>query len=552
MLQKLYIRNYAIIDELSLEFDREMNVITGETGAGKSIILGALALILGERADTSVLINREEKSIVEALFLTEHNRTVQQLLLEADLDVEQHTIIRREISPGGKSRAFINDTPVTLTVLNKLSAALVDLHRQFDLRAMEQEDFLYEVVDAVADTRKMRNQYQQSFHQYRQTQHAYQKLEAEQLQWQKEADYKQFLFEELEQANLSPGEIELATIHLKQLEHAEQILNTLHTVHDVLEGSEQPVNHELKRALQQLQTIASVFPEADALTQRLESSLLELRDIAEEALLLQEKTEMNPEQLQRTQERLDMAYRLLKKHGVNTTEELLLLQQQLQAELMQQSNAGKALQELQEQITALEKELVELAADLSKQRGAALPYFETQINNLLQPIGMPNAVLKITLSLSADLHKMGRDHIQFLLDANKSGQFLPVQKAASGGELSRIMLCIKALTAKALELPTLIFDEIDTGISGEAAHQVSILLQDLGHYHQVVCITHLPQVAGRGNKHFFVYKAESDSGKIITRIRVLGTEERVSAIAEMIGGAQPSQAAIENARELVK
>ncbi len=553
MLQKLYIRNYAIIDELTLDFDPTMNVITGETGAGKSIILGALSLILGERADTSVLINRNEKSIVEAVFHTKDNAAFNRLLQAADLDVEDHTIIRREINPGGKSRAFINDTPVTLSVLNQLSSVLVELHRQFDLHAIEQQDFLYDVIDAVADTLEERHRYRQLFQDYKNDLNTYQQLSVSQQQWQKEADYKQFLLEELEQANLSPDELETAATTLKQLGHAEQIMSSLNLVYHGLETAEQPLNQELKRMLQQLQGLSSVLPEADGLAQRMESALLELEDIAAETLSLQEKVEMDPAQLQLLQERIDMGYRLLKKHGLNTTTELLQLQEQLQQELNERSGVTEQLAALQKTIDQQEQELRRVAGTLSKHRSKALPVFEQQINNLLKGIGMPDALLRITLTATSTLHEQGTDELHFLLDANKSGNFQAVQKAASGGELSRIMLCIKALTAKALHLPTLIFDEIDTGISGEAAQQVGLLLQDLGQYHQVVCITHLPQVAGKGSKHFFVFKSAGEgTEQIKTRLRVLNAEERVTIIAQMIGGDQPSRAAIEHAREMVR
>jgi len=552
MLQKLYIRNYAIIEELSLEFDEQMNVITGETGAGKSIILGALSLILGERADTSVLINREAKCIVEAFFNTKHNTRFNQLLEASEIDQDHQTIIRREISPTGKSRAFINDTPVTLSVLHQLCSALVDLHRQFDLQALEQKSFLYDVIDAVADSSANRTEYQVLFHAYTRQKQTFHELEEALLQWQKEADYKQFLLEELDQANFQTEEIEESEISLKQLSHAEQILNNLNQVYSGLEGGEAPLNQELKRLLSQLHNLDDLMPEAAVLAQRMESSIIELKDIAEETLALQDKVELNPEYLQVLQERIDLGYRLLKKHGLQNTADLIALQQELQTELNKQTTANEELEGMQLVIAEMEQRLLQQAKKLSHKRNMALPDFEQQINALLQLVGMPNGKLKIQSNPGNHFHLQGIDEMEFLLDANKSGQFKSIQKAASGGELSRIMLCIKALTAKALELPSLIFDEIDTGISGEAAHQVSILLQDLGTYHQVICITHLPQVAGRGRKHFFVYKESDEQEQVKTKVRELSTDDRIKVIAEMIGGAKPSTAAIENAKELVK
>ena len=551
MLQKLYIRNYAIIDELDITFDKHLNVITGETGAGKSIILGALSLILGERADTSVLINREEKSVVEASFHTEHNTYFNSLLQREELDIEPVTLIRREISASGKSRAFVNDTPVTLTQLNELTSALVDLHRQFDNRALEENAFMYEVIDAVAENQELLAGYKAKFTAYKQLQNEYRKLAESQSQWQKEADYKQFLFDELEQAAFTGNEIEDADLNLKQLSHAEQIKSVLQQVYGTLEEGEQPLNNELKRLLQQLQSIAGVQAEAGTLAQRMESALLELRDIATELDSLQNKVDLDPEQLQTLQERLDLGYRLLKKHGLQTTEELVQLHRQLSEELLQQSHSEQALSDLKEQITQAELELQKLAVALHQKRVKTAPVFAAKVNELLALVGMPNALLKIEITKGEHLQEYGTDLIAFLFDANKSGKFSPVQKAASGGEMSRIMLCIKALTAKALALPTLIFDEVDAGISGEAAKQVGTLLRSLSDYHQVLCITHQPQVAGKGTQHFYVYKTTTDQEQVKTRIRLLNNDERIRAIAQMIGGEKPSEAALENARELV-
>ncbi len=551
MLQKLYIRNYVLIDKLEISFDPFLNVITGETGAGKSIILGALSLILGERADTSVLINREEKSVVEASFKTEKNRAFNALLTREELDIEPVTIIRREISASGKSRAFVNDTPVTLTILNELTSALVDMHRQFDNRALQENAFMYEVIDAVAENQLLLQDYKTQFTQYKQLQHQYRKLAESQSQWQKEADYKQFLFDELEQAGFKPDEIEEAEIQLKQLSHAEQIKSVLQLVYGSLEEGEQPINNELKRLLQQLQSIANVQPGSEVLAQRLESVLLELRDIAGELDDLQGKVDLDPEQLNLLQERIDLGYRMFKKHGVLRTSELIAIHTQLASELEEQNHSDAQLKQLQDQIQTAEKSLNDIAQKLHQKRAKTAPDFSKKVNELLKLVGMPNAILQVEVNNSKTLHEFGSDHIQFMFDANKSGKFTSVEKAASGGEMSRIMLCIKALTAKALALPTLIFDEVDAGISGEAAKQVGILLRSLSEYHQVLCITHQPQVAGKGTSHYFVYKTNGVDDKVKTNIRLLNNDERVRAIAQMIGGEKPSEAAMENARELV-
>mgnify|MGYP003582656161 FL=1 len=550
MLQKLLIRNYAIIDELTITFDEHLNVITGETGAGKSIILGALSLILGERADTSVLINVAEKCVVEAHFDTAKLKTFNQLLQEHELDAETVTIIRREISTSGKSRAFVNDTPVTLSVLNELTSTLVDLHRQFDNRSLDDSQFMYAALDAVAETQDAADKYSNAYDAFKALQRRVHQIEQEQASWQKEADYNQFLFEELEAANFREQELEELEVQLKQLSNAELIRNTLTESNIILSEGEQPLTTELRRLTQQIQQLTTVFPAAEALAVRLNSTYEELKDIAQELSHLQDGVDLDPEQLAEMQTRLDLGNRLLKKHGVSDTQALREIHQQLATTIAQQQNADTTLAQLKAEQEQAEADLNAQAAVLLERRLAKAGSFAEDINKLLHLIGMPNAVLQIVLEPTDHFTPYGKDRIQYLLDANKSGKFAPVQKAASGGELSRIMLSIKTLTAKALQLPTLIFDEVDTGISGEAAKQVGVLLRSLGQYHQVMCITHQPQVAGKGNCHFYVYKQQED-GSVKTRIRQLNTEERIHLIAQMIGGEEPSEAALSNARELV-
>lgn len=550
MLQKLFIKNYAIIDEVSISFDKHLNVITGETGAGKSIILGAISLILGERADSSVLINTAEKCIVEAQFDTKDNVDFNLLLAEHELDTEHPTIIRREISTSGKSRAFVNDTPVTLSILNQLTACLVDLHRQFDNRALDDSRFMYQSLDAIAGNQAAVKQYQLGFEQYKQLQKDVQKLRDDQAQWQKEADYDQFLFDELEAADFSENEIELLETQLQQLGNAELIQNTLHECDHLLTESERPLTQELRKLAQQLQGIGKYMPEAGALGERMNSCYEELKDIAAECAVLQGQVELDPAQLQEMQERYDLGNRLLKKHGAGDTAALRNLHQDLATKISRQQHADEDLLDLEEKINVQRTRLSEQAAAISGARNDAASAFANEITRLLHLVGMPNAKFDITLTRGQDLNTFGSDQVQYLLDANKSGKLQAVQKAASGGELSRIMLGIKTLTAKALHMPTLIFDEVDTGISGEAARQVGILLRSLGDHHQILCITHQPQVAGKGHRHLYVYKT-ADAEKVNTRIRTLDNEERIQLIATMIGGASPSAAALDNARELV-
>ncbi|PZF71426.1 DNA repair protein RecN [Taibaiella soli] len=551
MLQKLIIRNYAIIDHLTVTPDAHLNIVTGETGAGKSIILGALSLILGERADTSVLINKDEKCVVEGHFDVRNNDTFQKALREAELDEESQCIIRREISASGKSRAFINDTPVNLQTLNRISSLLVDLHQQFDHLALEDDNFQMDVLDAVAQNSALLKDYQQLYRQYRKISQQLTESISKQAQFQKEADYKQFLLDELAQMNFVEDELENAAQQMKQMSHAERIHSVLQSGRYSLEEGEQPLINELKRVSQQLQSITDVMPEVNAVSERLTSVWAELKDIAGELETLEGHVDIDPQQMQELQERLDAGYKMLKKHGVQTTNELLALQATLSNELQATLDLNDTIEKLAKEQGVVYKQLETAAEKLSRQRKAIAPEISKEVNKLLALVGMPNAQFKIELQPLKAPVLLGMDEVQFLLDANKSGQFLPIHKAASGGEMSRIMLSIKSLTAKAMHLPTLIFDEVDTGISGEAARQVGVLLRDLAQYHQVICITHQPQVAAKGSRHFYVYKESGKDQRITTQVRELKPDERVLAIARMIGGEQPSDAALQNARELV-
>ncbi len=551
MLQKLVIKNYAIIDHLAIEPDGQLNTVTGETGAGKSIILGALSLILGERADTSVLINKEEKSVIEGYFDASNNDAFKKALTDAELDYEPQCIIRREIAANGKSRAFVNDTPVTLTVLNKLTSLLVDLHQQFDHMALEDDHFQMAAIDAIGGSTDVAENYRKHYYLHKTIKQKLADHRERQAQWQKETDYKQYLLDELLQAGFKEGEIEQAEQLLKQMGHAERIINVLQAGRNMLDEGEQPIANEVKRISQQLQGIADVMPEIKPLQERLTSVWAELKDIAGELENEEGKVMLDPAAMAELQQRADLGYKLFKKHGVKDTGELLAWQGKLEAELKATLDLNETIEKLAKEEGAIYKELLKAAEQLSAMRKKILPSFIKRINELLMLVGMPNARFDVHVeTISPSVH--GIDHVQFLLDANKSGQFQLLQKAASGGEMSRIMLCIKSLTASALHMPTLIFDEVDAGISGEAARQVGILLRDLSKYHQVICITHQPQVAARGSRHFYVYKEPDKNGRLSTKVKMLQQDERVLAIARMIGGEQPSEAAISNARELVE
>lgn len=550
MLQKLIIKNYAIIDHLVIEPDQHLNTVTGETGAGKSIILGALSLILGERADSSVLINKDEKSVVEGYFDVSENEAFKIVLAAEELDYETQCIIRREIAVNGKSRAFVNDTPVTLNVLNKLTSLLIDLHQQFDHMALEEDNFQMEAIDAIGNNISEVEAYRKLFYQHKSVKQKLADNRERQAQWQKEADYKQYLFDELQQAGFKENEIELAEQQLKQMSHAERIVNVLQAGRYALEEGDQPLVNEMKKISNQLQGIADVMPEVKTLQERITSVWVELKDIASELEQEEAKVILDPAVMEELQQRIDIGYKLMKKHGSKATAELLEIQKKLEDELRATNDLHNAIEKLAKEEGALYKELISEAEKLSERRKKVLPSFVKKMNELLVLVGMPNARFDVKMEISLPASN-GMDKVQFMLDANKSGQFQLLQKAASGGEMSRIMLCIKSLTAQALHLPTLIFDEVDTGISGEAARQVGILLRELSQYHQVICITHQPQVAARGSKHFYVYKEAGQNERLTTKVKVLQRDERVLAIARMIGGEQPSDAAINNARELV-
>lgn len=552
MLEKLVIHNYAIIDDLVIAPDPQLNTVTGETGAGKSIILGALSLILGDRADTSVLINKEEKCVVEAHFDVQENSHFRQAISQYELDDEPHCIIRREISASGKSRAFINDTPVNLGTLNKLTGLLVDLHQQFDHLALQEDSFQLDVLDAVAHNSALLQTYQQLFSRYKKASAGLVELKDQQSLWQKEADYKQFLLDELVTAAFKEQEVEEADLQLKALTHAERILMVLQGAKGLLEEGELPVVNELKKISQQLQGLADLLPASIPVQQRMASVYEELKDLVSELDHLEDSVSMDAGLMQELQERVDLGYKLFKKHSVTDTAGLLALKAQLETDLQASLNLSDRIEQLEREQSDLLKQVKQTGGELSEQRKKAAPGIAKEVTRLLGLVGMPNAQFDIRIQASAQPGPAGLDDTSFLLDANKSGQFQPLHKAASGGEMSRIMLSIKSLTAQAMELPTLIFDEVDTGISGEAARQVGILLRDLARYHQVICITHQPQVAAKGSRHFYVYKDADGKQRITTKVRVLQPDERVMAIARMIGGEQPSDAAMQNARELVE
>jgi len=550
MLQKLHIQNYAIINELEIEFSDKLNIITGETGAGKSILMGALSLILGERADSSVLLQKEKKAVVEGSFKASNKKAISHFLKENDLDAEDMLMIRREIAANGKSRAFINDTPVNLNQLKALSILLVDLHQQFDTQELNSSDFQQEVLDALAGNIELLQQYRQVFHQYKKIKKELGVLQAEQAAANAALDYNRFLFDELEEAGFKENELEELDAELKLLSNAENIKQEITGIYYELKESEQPVVQQLKMLYIKLHALEQFHTGIGELAARLQSTQLELADIADELDHINNSINYSAERIQIVNERISMGYKLQKKHGVSTTAELLHIKEDLQEKLTQIINIGEAIQHKEKQSNELLLQCEKEAKIISDNRKKAIKPFTENVNSLLARVGMPNARFAAEARLLDTLSELGIDTIEFLFDANKSNRFEALRKVASGGELSRLMLCIKSLVAKKLQLPTLIFDEIDTGISGEAAKQVGNIMKELSAAHQLISITHQPQIAAKADAHYFVYKA-IEKDKIVTSIRLLNNDERITTIAQMLSGEKPTAAALQNAREMV-
>lgn len=552
MLQRLFIQNYAIIEEVEIEFTAGFIAITGETGAGKSILMGALGLILGERADTGVLVNKEKKLIVEGVFDCTHNKKVATFLKEQELEESDVLLVRREISPQGKSRAFVNDTPVNLSLLQELSSQLVDLHQQFDTLSLGQTSFQREVLDALAQQLDKVEEYRLLYHEWVTAKTELSDLLARQSRAEAEAAYIQFQHRELEEAGFRENEIEELEQEIKLLSNAESIQQFLARTTTSLSTGEEPIVGRVKSLLNEWSSFTSFHADFPALAERLRSAYVEMQELSRDIERVADTVQLDPQRLEEVNNRLSLGYKLYKKHQVNETAGLLKIQSDLATQLSGIEHLGQAIQLKQKQVEALEQKASSLATLLSKGRKKQVSSLETKVQQLLHRVGMPAAQLKVNIE-PGSLGAEGMDQIEFLFDANRSGQFSPLRKVASGGELSRLMLCIKSLVAESMQLPTLIFDEIDTGIAGEAARQVGFLLKELAQYRQVVCITHQPQIAGKARTHFFVFKQVglSSNGAVQTGLRLLSQEERVQVIAQMIGGEHPTPTALANAKELL-
>lgn len=549
MLQKLSIRNYALIDTLDIEFGKGLNIITGETGAGKSIILGTLSLILGQRAESKYFFSQNKKCVIEGVFLLKDEK-LRPIFELNDLDFLSETILRREISSDGKSRSFINDTPVNLTILKQIGEYLIDIHSQHATQEINDPEFQLLIVDSLANHAQLLTDYCNGFKKLKRDNQQLKELINKTNEARSKQDYEQFLFNELEQANLKEGEQENLEQELEKLTHAETIKRSLLNANALLTENEISASSILKEASIQLQHVEKFDPEINTLFERLRSSIIELNDIADETSRIESKIGHSAEKLSIIQERLDLLYTLQQKHRVANHSELLAIQQKLSDSLSQLISSDEQIETLKKNIDLLKLELTKQANELSENRKKAIKVVETATTKTLHQVGMPNAKLIITHQVISELNKDGLDEIQLLFSANAGQAPAPVNKVASGGELSRLMLAIKSLLAKHTSLPTIIFDEIDTGISGETALKVGKVIADLGNDMQILSITHLPQIAAKGNSHYFVYKNE-ENNKTTTGIRKLNEEERVNAIAEMLSGKDPGASALQNAKDLL-
>lgn len=551
MLHRLTIKNYAIIERLEMEFNERMNIITGETGAGKSILMGALGLILGERADTKVLYNADEKCVVEADFdVTGYQ--LKSFFSENELDYEAHTIVRREINQNGKSRAFINDTPVTLTILKELGEKLVNLHNQHQTLELTQAGFQLSVVDALAKNDGLLSEYKQKFATYKK---AFKQLEALTARYRSvaaELDYLQFQFNELAEANLTQGEQEQLETEQSTLSNVEEIKRALQSAIQILQGSDNSLLDQLNEAQGQLKNVKNLNTDIQSLSERLQSSGEELKDITRELENVQESTTLDPERLEEVNNRLHVIYRLQKKHNVSTVEKLLNIQAELETKLLGVTNNSDEIEKLKLELEKQFRELLQLSDSLHASRNKVLRELQNNVVVLLTKVGMPNASFKVDIRKLEphQLNESGLTQITFLFSANRGFAAQEIKDVASGGELSRLMLCIKSLIADAVALPTLIFDEIDTGISGEVALKVGEIMKKLSRNHQLIAITHLPQIARIAHAHLYIYK-ENTGNRTYTRIKQLTGEDRIFEIAKMLSGEKPTEAALANAREMV-
>ncbi len=551
MLQQLYIKNFTLIDELNIELHPGFSVITGETGAGKSIILGAIGLLLGQRADSKTIKQGADRCIIEAHFNLSRYQ-LEPFFTDNDIDYDaSDCIIRRELTAAGKSRAFINDTPVSLVLLKELGDMLVDVHSQHQNLLLGKQDFQLEVVDTLAKDQDALTAYQQTYAAYHDKQRQLRELQEEMERNRHNIDFLQFQYEELANAQLVEDEQEEMEQQRETMTHSEDIKTALYETQQHLSAEEQGVLSLLRKSLSAIHTITKVYPASEEWTERMESCQIELKDIAQDVEARLDAIDFDPAELERINQRLDKLYDLQKKYHVDTVAALILQRDELKRQLSQIENSDETLSTLQEELDKLRKTCLRQAEELTKYRQKTAKEIERQMHERLVPLGMPNVRFEVKVN-KTDLHKNGQDDIAFLFSANTSSPLQPIAQVASGGEIARVMLSLKAMISGAVKLPTIIFDEIDTGVSGKIAERMAEIMQEMGaNDRQVISITHLPQIAALGTTHYRVSKEETAKGTV-SQMRLLSDEERIHEIAQMLSGSDITAAAIQNAKELLK
>lgn len=550
MLRSLYIQNYALIEKLDISFDSGFSVITGETGAGKSIILGAIGLLLGQRADVKAIRIGASKCVIEARFeISAYG--MQTFFEENELEYEEECILRREVSASGKSRAFINDTPASLSQMKELGEQLIDVHSQHQNLLLNKEGFQLNVLDILSHNEDALSAYQAVYHEWKQAQQDLETLIARAGQDKTDEDYIRFQLEQLEEARLSSGEQEELEQEAETLSHAEEIKAGLFRAGQTLYSDEGGLISGLKECLNTMLGLQNVYPAAGEFAERLESAYIELKDISQEISDKEEEVEFNPERLEEVNERLNLIYTLQQKHRVSTIDELLALTDEYAAKLSAITSSDEDIEELKSRCDALYNKVKKQAAVLTKARTVAAREVEKQMSARLIPLGMPNVRFQVEMGVRKEPGVHGADTVNFLFSANKNGALQSISSVASGGEIARVMLSIKAMIAGAVKLPTIVFDEIDTGVSGEIADRMADIMQEMGEQdRQVISITHLPQIAARGCAHYKVYKQDNET-ETNSHIRRLNDGERVEEIAHMLSGATLTEAALNNARVLL-
>ena len=549
MLSSISINNYALINHLHIDFSSGLSIITGETGAGKSILLGALGLVLGNRADLSALKDSSKKCVVEAK-LAIGTYALQSFFENADLDYEQDTIIRREILPSGKSRAFVNDTPVTLSVLNALKVKLMDVHSQHQTSELSDVNFQFTMIDALSKNQTKIGSYKRGLKQLNTLKKELLQIEETQREANQQYDYNLHLFEELEAANLVANEQETLEVSLDKLNNVEEIQLHLSAALSLTISDEIGIQNLLSSVASNLQKVAPFSKEYEAIATRFSSLKIELDDLVGELENANELLEFNPNEAEKINDRLQLIYNLQKKHYVNSISDLISIQTTLSEKLLQKENAEENIAAKNKEIEAISEKLDKVALSISDARIKTVPKLKKSLEHLLSELGMENARFSIQISPSQNYFTNGKDELQFLFSANKGGNFGELKKVASGGELSRIMLSVKKILSEHTQLPTIIFDEIDTGVSGEISNKIAQIMQQMSQHMQVITITHLPQIAAKGAHHYKVFKSDVN-GKTTTNLKQLSPEERIIEIAEMLSGKEISDSALTHAKELL-